>query len=190
MVCLGIALTCLGADNFGYDSDDPELDTLLVTLGKKDNHGKGHDVGELDAKNVWDELDGMSDDNLEMPCFEVAKEHDGDPKGQGGDDDDSCSYVPTSPRSPLANPASDEGDAGSEGGEADDGGDVDLSHARLPRFPHTADRSSEQPPGCICRKYEPPGGTPYLLVRWVTERRHGLQRHSRPKESLQAWATH
>ena len=118
--------------------------------GREDNVSDFAEDGldaELDALfGDCDDLDvGVDDESV--PVLSIPSIHG---HHEGSDDTDSASYIPTSPASMGAEAEGDITDEECLAAPA-------AGHRAGVREPATADRSSEQPANCTCRRYEPTG---------------------------------
>ena len=155
------------------DSSDSDLDVLLSTL-KEGAEGATSKAGKAGAKTGTvgpDWLDELDEEEVfgpeELPSFKVRKRPDPGDSPSGS----SISYTPTD--GPSETEAGDEGDSATEGDRAKP---TPESRGRAPRArggprgKWTHNRDNEQPNGCVCRKYEPAGETPY----WYGELPEGI----------------
>ena len=107
------------------------------------------------------------------------------------------------PTSPISDEAIEKDSLAAADNDAEIDGDVDaapVGAVRLPREPHDMDKSADQPPGCICRRYTPTGKVPYWFgaladgyvdangCRTRTRRyRAGLRTEGRALELVELW---
>ena len=142
-------------------SDDSDVDALLVNLKDPREAAFSKDGASDCVQPDWlqEEVDFDEEEVFgqeELPSFEVKKAPNPVEQGVGGDGGDGSSDDDLFARDP-----DDEGVPVTEGSEQKPTQERNRESGavRRPRGQWTADRSDEQLPGCLCRRYAPDGQT-------------------------------
>ena len=156
----------IGSDGGNGLGSDVELEQTLASLipdnlkAAKRSTPSGVVGGDCGLTDSDSDLFGDSGEDgpgtpVAIPYLDVVK------KAEVSSDDESPSYLPSSPLG-----GDGDGDKPHEqskaGGESGNESDGPMDY-RLPRFPHSEDRSDSVPTGCKFRKYTPPGKSPFWL---------------------------